>query len=363
MALLFKINLEMKTQIIFLLLLTSFNYCFSQSGSEIEDAATKARIKKNIPGETLQSSGHSGFLSYQNFTKLNATNDGTSAEAAINYLNKKAVNFNLDISTPVSSKSQQVKPLTITGITNNTAVKMGVQKIWWGNHFKWGTQQEYNKAVKAVGGNIMEFKYTDYDSLSDEQKGKFDKIASINWGTAIYLGGKVGFEQQDFNYLSDSIISYDFEENSKTAVSVSATIGILCKKGNFALTYTYKNGYRADDPLKYSIPISRGAFIEKELSPGPPSHQINNKLRFEFLSTGMANTNFRTNPNINVELNQKYFSFELPVYFLKTDDKVPSLNGGVYAGYISDKDFTFNFRKANLRFGVFIGANIKDIFR
>lgn len=359
----FKINLEMKTQIIILLLLTTFNYCYSQAGSEIEDSVTKARIEKNVPARTVQSSGQSGFLSYQNFTKLNATNDGTSAEATINYLNKKAVNFNLDISTPVSGKSQQVKPLTITGITNNTAVKIGVQKIWWGNHFRWGGQQAYNNAIKSVGGNIMDFKNTDYDNLSDEQKAKFDNIAAIDWGTAFYLGGKIGFEQQDFNYLNDSSISYDFEENSKTAVSVSATIGILFKKGNFALTYTYKNGYQADDPLKYSIPISRGAFVEKELSPGPPSHQINNKLRLEFLSTGTANTNFRINPNINIELNQKYLSFELPVYFLKTDDKVPSLNGGVYVGYVSDKDFTFNFRKANLGFGVFIGANIKDIFR
>ena len=348
----------MKTQIIILLLLTSFNYCYSQAGSEIEDPATKARVEKNVPARTIQSSGHSGFLSYHNFTKLNATNDGTSAEAAINYLSKNAVSFNLHISTPVSSKTQQVKPLTITGITNNTAVNIGVQKICWGNHFTWGGQQAYNKAIKTVGGNIMDF---NYDSLSDEQKAKFDKVASINWGTAIYLVGKAGFEQQDFNYLIDSSISYDAEEQSKTAIVLSATIGILYNKGIFALTYTYKNGYHADDPLKYSIPVTRGAFVEKELSPGPPVHQISNKLRLEFLSTGTAN--FRTNPNINVELNQKYFSFELPVYFLKTDDKVPSLNGGVYAAYVSDKDFTFNFKKANLGFGVFIGANIKDIFR
>jgi len=353
----------MRTQIIILFLLTSFNYCVSQPQSEIEDAATKARIKKNIPGQTLQSSGHSGFLSYQNFTKLNATNGGTSAEAAIYYLNKNALNLNLDISTPVSGKSQQVKPLTITGNTNNTAVKIGVQKIWWGNHFTWGGQQAYNEAIKSIGGNISDFKNTDYDNLTDEKKAEFDKIASITWGTAFYLGGKVGFEQQDFNYLSDSSISYRFEENSKIALSVSATIGILFKKGNFALTYTYKNGYQADDPLKYSIPISRGALVEKELSPRPPSQQISNKLRLEFLSTGTANTNFRTNPNINIELNQKYFSFELPVYFLKTADKVPSLNGGVSAGYVSDKGFTFNFKKANVGLGVFIGANIKDIFR
>jgi hypothetical protein len=353
----------MKTQLIILGFLMAFNYCYSQPGTDITDSATKANVKKDKPAQTIQSSGHSGFLSYQSFTKLNATNDGASAEANINYLDKKAVCFNLNISTPVSSKTQQVKPLTITGITNNTAVNIGVQKIWWGNHFKWGGQKAYNKAIESVGGNIMDFTNTDYDNLSKEQKEKFEKIASINWGTAFYLGGKAGFEQQDFNYFIDSSVSYDAEEKSKTAVVLSATIGILYNKGNFALTYTYKDGYLADDPLKYSIPIARGGFVEKELSPGPPGHQISNRIRFEFLSTGGEGKNFRANPNINIELNQKFFSFELPVYFLKTDDKAPSLNGGIYAGYVSDKDFTFNFKKANLGFGVFIGANIKDLFR
>lgn len=341
-------------------MLIAFNYCYAQSGIEISDSATIASIKKNKPAQTIQSSGHSGFVAYQNFTKLTATNDGTLAEANINYANKDAVNFNLYVSTPVSSTTQQVKPLSITGLTNNTAANIGVQKIWWGNGFNWGGQEAFNRAIKEVDGNILDF---NYDSLSEEQKAKFDKIASINWGTAFYLGGKVGFEQQDFNYLVDSSFSFDDEEKSKTAVVLSATIGILYSTGNFALTYTYKNGYQADDLLKYSIPIARGGFVEKELSSGPPSHQISNKIRFEFLSTGGEGKNFRTNPNINIELNQKYFSFELPVYFLKTDDKLPSLNGGIYAGYVSDKNFTVNFKKANLGFGIFIGANIKDLFK
>lgn len=333
---------------------------YSQSGMEIKDSVTIAHVKKIKPSQTIQSSGHSGFIAYQNFSKLTATNNGTLAEANINYVNKDAVNFNLYVSTPLSSSTQQVKPLTISGLTNNTSVNIGVQKICWGHNFKWEDNTAYNKAIESVGGNIMDF---NYDSLSREQKEKFDQIAKIKWGTAIYLGGKAGFEQQDFNYLLDSSISYATGEKSKAALVLSATFGILYNKGNFAVTYTHKNGYQADDPLKFSIPISRGGFVEKELSPGPPSHQISNKIRFEFLSTGGEGKHFRTNPNINIELNQKFLSFELPVYFLKTDDKVPSLNGGIYAGYLSDKNFTFNFRKGNLGFGVFIGANIKDLFK
>lgn len=350
----------MKTQLIILLLLLTFANSYSQPGAGASDSA-KA-IKKNIPGKTIQSSASSGFQPYQNFTKLNATNDGTTAEAYVNYLSKKnPVNFSLHISTPVTSKTQQVKPLTISGITNNTTVTVGIQKICWGDHFKWGGQTSYNNAIKAVGGNIMDFKNTDYDSLSPEQKKRFDKIAGIDWGTAFYLGGKVGFEQQDFNYLIDSATSYNYGEKSKTAVSFSITFGWLKKKGSFAFTYKYKNGHACDDPLKYSIPLATGAFIEKELSPTPPIHQVTNTLRFEFLSIGT--TAFRINPNVNVELNSKLLSFEIPIYFLKTDDKQPSLNGGIYAGYITDANYKFNFNNSNLGFGVFIGANISDLFR
>ena len=79
-------------------------------------------------------------------------------EAYINYLGKNAINISLDVSTPVTSKTEQVKPLSINGITNNTSVILGLQKIWWGDNFSYDPKS-YNDAIKAVGGDTHELYY------------------------------------------------------------------------------------------------------------------------------------------------------------------------------------------------------------
>ncbi len=134
--------------------------------------------------------------------------------------------------------------------------------------------------------------------------------------------------------------------------------------GIIALTFTHTNGYRADAPIKYYIPINNtGVQIEKDLSPSAPVRQNSEKLRFEYLSSGYSISRVRINPNINVEFNQQLFSFEFPVYFLTSDEDKTNFNGGIYAGYISNEDFEFNIDKNNLGFGVFIGASFTNLFQ
>ena len=70
-------------------------------------------------------------------------------------------------------------------------------------------------------------------------------------------------------------------------------------------------------------------------------------------------------PSISATMSQKVLSANLPIYFLSNvdkDNKKTGLNGGIYISYLTDKDWKFNFNKANYGFGVFIGANIKDLF-
>jgi hypothetical protein len=321
---------------------------------------------KIVTSRTLQSSNGSGFFSYNNFTKLNATNDGTAAEANIDY-SINSFNLNLSASTPVSSKSQRVKPLTIAGLTNNSTLTAGIQKIFWGNGFKWNPKS-FAAARKAIRKDTGDFKTKD---LTDLQKAKFYEIADIDWGTDIFIGLKGGLEQQEFKYISNQTTFADAED-SKTALNISASFGIMAHWGIIALSFTHQNGYHAGDPVKYFIPIdSSGVQIEKELSPGAPQHQNSEKLRFEFLSIGrpkikgdeVKSSPFRINPNINLEFNQQLVSFEFPVYFFTSDKERTNFNGGIYAGYVSDKDFKFNTNKKNFGFGVFIGANFTRLFQ
>jgi hypothetical protein len=316
--------------------------------------------EQNATSKTIPSSNSSGFLSSKSFTKLNATNDGATAEADINYTTGSKWQIGLNISTPVTSKSQTVKPLTISGLSNNSSASLGVQKIFWGNGFNYDSKS-YNEAIKALGKNKDDFKY---DDLTDAEKRKFDRIAKVNWGTAFALTGKVGLEEQSFSYLSDSATSLAAQQSSNTAFNASVSLGMLnYKTGIFILTYSYKNVYQADDPSNYLIPLRTGGYVEQNLSPTPPTKLNSNAIRFEYLSNGQNSSIFRVNPNVNVEFSQKLFSFQLPVYFLKTDDKTPALNGGIYAGYITDKDFAFNFTRSNLGFGIFIGSSISNLFK
>lgn len=108
-----------------------------------------------MPAQTIPASSSSGFLPYQNFAKLSSTNDGTIAEANINYKTGRAWNLTFYASSPVTSKTQQTKPLTISGISNNSNLKLGFQKIVW-EDVKWD-QEKYNKAIMKVGGDPNDF--------------------------------------------------------------------------------------------------------------------------------------------------------------------------------------------------------------
>lgn len=338
-------------------------------------------MEKKIGKNVIQSSSNSGFMSFKNFTQLKATNDGTSAEASLSYLNQSSANYTLNISTPISKKGQQVKPLTISGLTNNSTVNIGAQKIFWGNGLTHDINL-YNKAVeewkqkKRKEANYaylsdsdkkdLERTLNDFseDDFTAAEKSHFEKAAGIKWGITYFIGGKLGFEQQDFNYLIDSAKSFQTNELSKTALTATFSLGIINKQGGtYAVTYAFKMGYQASNSMTFSIPTSSGAFVQEDLNPTPPSEQISNKVRLEYLSGGKSGSIFRINPNLNFEFNQKLMSFEFPLYFLTSDDKKTNFNGGIYAGYVSDKDFTFNFNKQNIGFGVFIGANINELFK
>jgi hypothetical protein len=342
----------------FMMSLSVFSCCFSQAIPPSPDAI--ADTKNSIQSKTIQSSASSGFLSYQNFVKLIATNDGTNAEANISYLIKSSINISADISTPVTSQTQLVKPLTASGLSDNTSLTLSAQKILWGAGFKYDTGM-YTKARAAVGKATGDF---NYDDLTAEQKEKFDRTALIDWGTAFYFGAKLGFERQDFNYLIDSSVSFESEEESKVADNFSLSVGVLSSTGwVFCATYTYKSGYGIDDPADYSIPLGNGGFIEKQLSPTPPYRQKGSRIKLECISKVNASSAFRLNPNITVVFNQKLFSIELPVYFLSSDEKKMNFNGGGFVGYVSDKNYKAGFKAANLDIGAFIGTNIRNPFK
>ncbi len=348
----------MKSVLLYAVLILVFNTAFCQDRVQL-NMEQIAKAQKVIPSKTLQSSNTSGFISYNNFAKLSATNDGVTAEGNINYVSKKAVNFSFNVSMPVTSKSQSVKPLTLAGLSGNSSISMGAQKIWWGDGFHYDVAS-YNSAIEAAGGNIMDF---NYDNLTHAQQMVFDKIANIDWGTAYYLGIKTAMQQQTFNYVANPV-SFAAAEASKTAFKGAVTAGMLRKWGILALTFTHKSGYIADDPETYLVPVNnRGVQVQRELSPAAPLHQNSELLRFEYLSSGYTASRLRVNPNVNVALNQKVFSFEIPVYFLTADADRANFNGGVYAGYISNRSYTFGTDTNNFGFGVFIGATFTNLFQ
>ncbi|MDJ1483605.1 hypothetical protein QNI16_24110 [Cytophagaceae bacterium YF14B1] len=342
-------------KIIFTLLLFGkvlSSYC------QLSDKTTDS-VKTTQPSLTLQSSPASGFQSYNSFTKLSATNDGLIAEGNINYRIKSSWNLNTSISTPVASKTQRVKPLTIAGLSNNSSFTIGTQKIWWGTGFAYDAKK-YNEAIKAVGKDMADFKY---DDLTPEEQRIFDRKAKIQWGVAWYGGLKFGVEQQDFEYITDTT-SFLSQTDSKAAVKLTATVGALTSIGIFALSFTHTAGYQTDDPIKYYVPVnSTGVLVEKNLSSSAPTRQTSNRVRIEYLSSGYHGKLLRINPNINLDLNQELFSFEFPVYFLTSDKERANFNGGIFTGYVSDKGFAFNTDKNNFVLGVFLGANFTNLFQ
>ncbi len=311
---------------------------------------------------TTSSSIGSNFLSAFSFTQLTATNDGTNAEAAVRIRMNRGYNLGLDVSTPVSG-SGQVKPLTQNGLSNNSSATISLQKVFWGLGFKPNIKTRDSVVANLKKEGKIKGADWNYESLDDASKSRID--ASTDWGTALFVGAKIKFDQIGFTYFADTG-SGTVKDESKLGINITGTFGMLFNKGNnLSVSYTYINSYSGTDPLTYSIPVnSSGISVQQSISPTPPSQNIDSKFKLEYVSAPI-NSSFMLDPSISATMSQKVLSANLPIYFLSNvdkDNKKTGLNGGIYISYLTDKDWKFNFNKANYGFGVFIGANIKDLF-
>jgi hypothetical protein len=328
---------------------------FLESNAQVP--VDKNDATKKVTSQTLETSSSTGFISNNNFTKLNATNDGVSAEANVAY-SYKTWNFNGDVSTPVNSKTDQVKPVSLNGLSNNAKLTLGIQNIFWRKPTY--DQNSYNNAITALGKDKNNFSTS---QLTDDELSRFYQMAKIDWGTAFYFGGKLTFEKQSFKYLTDTV-SFVSHEISKIGVKFSLQIGLLNQWGIFGLSYSHQSGYKSNDVSKFFFPVNNtDVQIEQDLSIGNPLHQGSDKVRFEFLSIANSNAAIRINPRINLAFQDKIASFEFPLYFLTTkDNKQTSFNGGIYTGYATNKNYHFEAKTENILFGVFIGAAFNDLF-
>lgn len=329
--------------------------CLFAVGQDKED------FRKVIFSRTLNTSPDAGFQSFNSSVKLEANNTGTKAVANIAIpIAKSSMLLNFNVEQPVSSTGR-VTPITLDGLSNKTSFTFGFQAVF--DYSENITLAKTSYAQQMVGvRTLMTGKLTRREDI------RFLQLSELKIPGKIYIGIKLGLTQQEFKYLQDTSISFLQVEESKTAGKGSITVGGLWGFGTIAATYIYQDGHEASDQHSFYFPVNgTNVQIEKEYFVGPPTHKSDHRLRIEYMSIGNSGIGkvLRINPNINISFPKKKGSLEIPVFFLshKGQDKEPNLNGGIFASYLTDGDYTFRFKKANWGLGVFIGGSITDLFK
>lgn len=343
----------MKTIAFYVISLLLISHC--ASGQESNNQLKIEESKKISLAAPASSSG-TGFLSGFSFTKLTASNDGTSAEANIGFTCKKWT-FNFKSTVPVISKSTIAKPLTIAGLDDGASVSVGLQRLFFKKDFAYN-KQAYNDYVANWRRTHIEGDFNT-DNLSPEELRDFRNQVRIEWGIPVYVSANFSLSQKSYKYFTDSL-SFAILEDNNINVKGSGTLGLVTYPGIFALSLTYKRGISANDPVKYYAPIkSTGILTEFEAIPGKPSMGDDFRMRLDFLTNETLSNKIFVNPNITALVSQRKLAFELPLYFLS--DKELGFLGGIFASYVTNKEFDFGTEKKNFGFGLFVGGSVSNL--
>jgi hypothetical protein len=302
------------------------------------------------------------------------TSDGTDLTAQVSLLTKhKEGSFspvaniiNLAVTTPFSGKKKEA--INLDGLGSKTSVSVGLYWELWGSERAVYVADHLDEAklVKVLNGIGAEREcdccekpdtHPTYSDLSNAEKLLFQQRFEYKmWVPFLGLRGKLA--RGDYDYFTDTFFTatasdtkYDYELRGFAGMRIT-------NHKSAALTAVCQNYWNAGDAENFNVPLKAGVEQQQELYMSAPVHKTKMLVQLEYRTINNKAT-FGFNPYLLTDMTNQQLEGKLQFYFFRNKDddgNFKGLNGGVFLGYRTGKNFVFDWTKSNVLVGLFFSG-------
>lgn len=304
--------------------------------------------------------GLSSMMTQLSFINLTTSTGETDITANIGFLYKRKNVFNLQINTPFNGK--RTEALNVDGLSKSSSLSFGFQHNFVRNMNVSIRSSELTNAFEKIGkerkpeccGEKPDTLIQTYTDLTPDERLKLESLLTyVKFLPFIGLKAKVGYKS--FDFFTDTTLSkidtQDLYEYEGRFILGSQ----LTNHSSFAASFIAQAYYDAGDAGIFNrATINPGVSKQQELYPYKPELKTKINVQIEYRKI-MKEGKYAIQPIISADLNNQILDAKLQFYFLnlKEEDKFKGLNGGVFIGYRTGKQFETGFKKDNILVGVF----------
>jgi hypothetical protein len=272
-------------------------------------------------------------------------------------LKKTGINlYNITITAPITGR--KTEPVTLDGLANKASVGIGGYYEFWRKSIRNDDScfvNTFNRLRKTWESNCCNGREIEMDELTPQQLAQIQDQMVIKlhlW----FLGWNAKIAKKDYDYIDavqarQSASKYDYQ--AKVFGGYRAT-----NKFALAFTATFQSSNSGGDFSTYSFPVAGGVTRDYELYEQAPTRSTNFSLKGEMRWVSNS-SKFAVNPYLAVDVTRGILEARLPLYFFQVngeDGIFKGVNGGVFFGYLTNRDFDFQFGKSNIQVGVVFGS-------
>lgn len=309
--------------------------------------------------------GKSSIISQLSFINLTTSTGETDIIGNIGFSYKRNHIFNIQLNTPFNGKTNS-EIVNVDGLAKSSSISFGYQFNFKGNMNVKIKSSELNDAFEKIwkerkpdccGEDIDTIqKYTD---LTSDERIELERILTYTkWLPFIGIKAKTGRKSYDF--FTDTTLS---ATSSKDVYEYEGRFILgsqITNHSSFAASVIMQQYYDAGDAALFNRTTNANTLVSKQEELFLTSPELKTKINIQIEYRGlMKQGKYALQPIIAADLNNKILDARLQFYFLnlKEEDKFKGLNGGMFIGYRTGKDFATGVKKDNILVGIFFSPS------
>ncbi len=294
------------------------------------------------------------------FVTLITQPDETDMLANIGFKIEKNFSCDIKLQTPFE-KGKISRPVGVDEIAKGTSGAINLQWDLWKFAKPTIDENDLVRALDAIGKLRKPDcckdpeRHPTYDDLDDDEKAIFERTVKYKLRLP-FLGMRIKGARKDFDYFSDTSLLNNIISNTNYPFELKLYGGYrFSNHFSIALSAIYQQYYDAGDANIYNITVKPGTSIQRTdillLTP-EKKDKINIQAECRWMAVGNS---IGLNPILMIDAKNKIADVRVQFYFLnlKEEDVFKGLNGGVFIGYRTDKEFGFSASKNNFLAGIF----------
>jgi hypothetical protein len=303
--------------------------------------------------------GSSSMISHLSFINLTTSTGESDITANIGFLVKTNTVFNIQVNTPFSGK--RTEAINVDGLTGSSNLSIGFQ-----HNFSKLTSVKMNSTTlvekfeligkerepECCGEALLQPQQ--YSELTPEEKIRMERIFTYRKFVP-FIGARAKAGKKEFDFFTDTTL---LATDSKEVYEYEGKFilgSMITNHSSAAISVIGQEYYDPGDAGTYNLPTTNtGISKQEELYMAAPVLKQKLAIQAEYRII-LGEGKYAFQPIIVTDLTNKILDARVQFYFLnlKEEDKFKGLNGGLFAGYRTGKEFETGIKKENFLIGVF----------